>query len=86
MGDFPIYEITRTLNYFIKGAGELQAELNRLELIDVRGEEIIIKYHWISTLKTKPERAVEPIKMLEDPNGFIKILNSPPSLLIYNAY
>lgn len=86
IGDFNIYEVNRKADYFIKGEGKISAEINKIELSEIKGEEIIIKYHWISTLKTKPERPIDSIEMLEDPNGFIRILNPPPSLLIYNGY
>ena len=86
IGVFSIYEVNREPNYFIRGEGSIIADFNTIELSEIKGEEIIIKYHWISTLKTKPERPIEAIKMLEDPNGFIKIINPPTTLLIYNAY
>jgi hypothetical protein len=86
IGDFSIYEVNREPNYFIKGEGKIKAELNKIELSEIKGREIVIKYHWISTLKTKPELHIEAFKMLEDPNGFIKVINPSAQLLIYNAY
>ncbi len=86
IGDFSIYVVNREPNYFIKGEGSIKADFNNIELSEIKGEEIIIKYHWISTLKTKPERSIGAVKMLEDPSGFIKIINPPATLLIYNAY
>ena len=85
---FFIFEVNRVPSFFIKGRGEIKAELNRIELKNVKQEdgEVILSYHWMKYLKTEPTLTLEKIFFLEDPVGFIKITDPPPSLVIYNRY
>jgi hypothetical protein len=80
--------VNRAPSFFLKGKGEKKAELNKIELKNVRPEdgEIILSYHWMKYLKTDPPRKLERTFFLDDPVGFIKIINPPSSLVIYNRY
>ena len=71
-----VYEVKRQPDFFLKGSGELSAGYNLIKLKNVRGNEIIIKYHWLESLRTVPELKLEEIKVLDDPVGFIKIYNN----------
>jgi hypothetical protein len=85
---FSIYQVHRTPSFFLKGAGEIQSDYNRLSLTEIvpQDGEIVIKYHWMKYLKTKPERKIEQFFAGDDPVGFIKIMDPPASLIVYNAY
>ncbi len=85
---FTLYEVKRTPSFFIKGRGAVRADYNRLELSEIVPEdgEIIIGYHWMPYLKTEPARDMERAAVGDDPVGFIRIINPPPSLAVYNAY
>jgi hypothetical protein len=85
---FTLYEVKRPPSFFLKGRGQVHADYNRLELTGVVPEdgEIIIGYHWMQYLKTEPELTMEKAMIGDDPVGFIRIINPPPSLVIYNAY
>ncbi len=49
--------------------------------------EVVIKYHWLSTLKTKPPLKIERFDILDDPIRFIRIYNGEVrDFEIYNAY
>jgi len=86
--NFTVYEVTRTPTFFLKGAGTVRADYNRLELSDIVPEqgEIIISYHWMKFFKTIPQARIKRAEALGDPVGFIKIINPPPSLVVVNAY
>jgi hypothetical protein len=85
---FTFYEVKRTCTFFLKGSGEVLSDYNRLELTQIAAEnnEIIIAYHWMQYLKTIPERKLERAYRGNDPVGFIRIIDPPPTLVIYNGY
>lgn len=83
---FYIYVVNRNPNFFLKGNGEISSDYNHLYLKNVSPGNITIKYHWHDTLKTKPERKIEKVTIMDDPIGFIEIYNAPEKIEIYNAY
>ena len=84
---FYTYTVNRTPSFFHKGKGQITSDYNKLKLTQVKSDgEIIIKYHWLQHLKTDPPRPIEKVMVMDDPIGFIKIHNPPPSILVYNAY
>ena len=85
---FYIYETNREENFFLKGSGTITADINRIEISNIKPEdqEIIISYRWIKHLQTTPEAAIQAVTFLNDPGGFIKIINPPSKLTIYNSY
>jgi len=52
----------------------------------VDDDEVIISYHWMKKLKTEPPIAFEKTVVGDDPIGFIKLINPPSHVVIYNAY
>ena len=46
---------------------------------------VILKYHWLETLRSEPPRELRPVSLLGDPVPFISVIDPPRSLLIYNA-
>ena len=74
--------------FFLKGKGVIQADYNRLDLNQLATDngEIIISYHWMKNLKASPETKLERVFIGDDPIGFIRIVDPPPSLVIYNGY
>jgi hypothetical protein len=55
----------------------LDSGLNRIEIRDVAGDEIILKYHWTEGLTATPAARVVSHKLLDDPIPFIKIIKPP---------
>jgi hypothetical protein len=85
---FTIYEVKRKSSFFLKGRGIVKSDYNRLELNQIVAEdsEIIISYHFMKYLKTKPAGKLERVFLGDDPIGFIRIVDPPRSLSIYNGY
>ena len=84
---FYTYTVNRAPSYFYKGKGRISADYNQLQLTEIEpNDEIIIKYHWLQQFKTDPPRQIEKVMIMDDPIGFIKILNPPSSILVYNGY
>ncbi|HYA28491.1 MAG TPA: hypothetical protein VEI95_06700, partial [Acidobacteriota bacterium] len=80
----PVYlmKVNQNLSWFVEGEGKLNAKLNRLEITDIKGREVILKYHWVAGLRSIPAAKIEPVKLDDDPLPFIKILNPPSALTI----
>ena len=85
---FSIYQVKRDPSFFLKGKGTVTSDYNRIRLDRTIADnsEIILSYHWMKGLKTKPERRLERVFIGNDPIGFIRITDPPDSLLIYNGY
>jgi len=85
---FTIYEVKRKPSFFLKGNGMVTSDYNRLELNRIVPEngEIIINYHFMEGLRTKPARTLERVSIGDDPVGFIRIVDPPSSLVVYNGY
>jgi hypothetical protein len=88
IGHMDIYRAKRKPDYFLKGSGSVAADYNKIEVKNARGNELVLKYHWLETLKTMPEMKIEEVRVLDDPVGFIKIYNNGAfgDFTIYNAY
>jgi hypothetical protein len=85
---FTIFQVKRTPSFFLKGRGTVKADYNRIELgeISPEGSEIIISYHWMQGLATEPPRKIDRVYLSGDPIGFIRILDPPRALVVYNTY
>jgi hypothetical protein len=85
---FTLYQVNREPSFFIKGKGLVKSDYNRLELSHIvpQDSEVIINYHWMKYFKTNPPRKLERVFVGDDPVGFIRIVDPPKSLVIYNGY
>jgi hypothetical protein len=70
-------KVNQPPGWFLQGEGKVQAVLGRLEVSEVKGREIILKYHWVEGLKGVPAVKIVPVKLHDDPIPFIKILDPP---------
>lgn len=77
-GPVHLMKVNQPLTWFVAGEGKVKAGLNRLELSEIIGDEVILKYHWVEGLTASPSTRIEPVKMLDDPIPFIKLI-APPS-------
>lgn len=82
---FSVFQTHQAATYFFRGSGSIRADFDRIEIDHPSPGEIIIKYHWLETLKTNPEVEMAPVMMLDDPAPFIRLFNPGyESILIYN--
>ena len=65
---FYIYEIKRETSFFLKGRGDVKANINKLTLsnVEAEGGEIVIKYHWMNNFITNPPLQIEEFSVLEN--------------------
>jgi hypothetical protein len=80
IGPIHLMKVHQPLSWFIAGAGKIRAGLNRLEISDIQGDEVILKYHWVEGLIASPPTKIESVKMLDDPIPFIKLVRPPSSV------
>jgi hypothetical protein len=73
-------KVNQPLTWFIAGEGKVKVGLNRLELSDLNGNQVILKYHWVEGLTASPPAKIEPVEMLDDPIPFIKLVAPPSSV------
>ncbi len=77
------YRVEGPGSYFIEGSGSVvRRGPNRIELADLAGPSVVLKYHFIPGLKSDPPATIEAARMLDDPNSFIRILNPPPRMVL----
>lgn len=78
------YKIERQLSYFIEGKGRIEKRgHNKVTVSDISGDPVILKYHFVSGMKSEPKATLVPIKIMDDPVPFIKIINPPKSIQLY---
>ncbi len=77
-----IYLVKIPGNHFLEGMGQLTVRNHQIELWDLQGSEIVLKYHWVPNLKSSPEVVIERVMVSPDPHGFIKIIAPPDRLTI----
>jgi hypothetical protein len=80
VGPVHLLKVNQALNWFVEGQGKVKATYNRIELSELSGKVIILKYHWVAGLKSEPPAKIEPVLLAGDPIPFIKIVDPPPAL------
>ena len=80
----PIYlmRVQQPLSWFVEGEGKVKAGFNSLELSDLKGKEIILKYHWVDGLGAEPPVKIASVKLADDPIPFIKLIDPPANLTL----
>ena len=82
VGPVHLMKVNQPLSWFLRGEGKVKASLNRLEVSEVKGNEVILKYHWAEGLIGTPAVKIVPVKMYDDPIPFIKILDPPATFTL----
>jgi hypothetical protein len=82
IGPVHLLKVNQPLTWFVQGQGKVKARFNRLELTELTGNPIILKYHWVAGLKSEPAAKIEPAQLADDPIPFIKIIDPPPTMTL----
>jgi len=77
IGPVHLMKVNQPLTWLFKGTGKVNARLNRLEASSIRGDEVILKYHWVKGLRGSPELKIVPVQIGDDPIPFIKVIDPP---------
>jgi hypothetical protein len=71
-------------SYFLKGSGHVQERgHNHVLITDIKGPELVLKYHYVPGLVTDPPTLIQGIRLLDDPKPFVRIVDPPPRLRFY---
>lgn len=82
-GPVTAYRVQQAHSYFAEGSGRVVSrQIDRIDLAEVRGEAITLKYHYVDGLITTPPATIEPVFLDEDPQPFIRILHPADKLSI----
>lgn len=70
-----VYKVKQEHSFFIEGHGTVTGrKLDRIDLDDVSGSSVILKYHYAKGLVAEPPSVLEPVIQGDDPKPFIRIL------------
>ncbi|MEZ4453565.1 MAG: hypothetical protein R3B09_29185 [Nannocystaceae bacterium] len=88
VGPHFIYRVRSPTSFVAEGGGEASAVTNKIE---VRGSDprrdLVLRFHWMETLRCAPECQVDRSPVAGDPVGFLKIpAPHPADLTIVNTY
>lgn len=81
IGPHRVYRTRHQGNYFQRGSGTVKAGLNRIEVTEAEPhpgtEELILRFHHMSTLRCRPNCLVRKAPLADDPAGFITVVGNP---------
>lgn len=66
------------------GSGEVTASLDRIEVRGSRGGDLVLRYHFLETLRCRPDCSVYRAEALGDRVGFIGVRGAPRDFVIEN--
>jgi hypothetical protein len=75
VGSYRMFQVKELSGWFVQGTGDVDAELDRIRIHGASPGMLVLKYHWISTLKTVPSLPMKPVHLKDDPVPFIQIDN-----------
>jgi hypothetical protein len=82
IGPVHLMKVNQSFSWFLEGGGKLKAAFNRLELSELSGNEVVLKYHWVEGLRGTPAVKIIPVELSDDPIPFIKLIDPPPRLTL----
>jgi hypothetical protein len=82
IGPVHLMRVNHPPSWFVQGHGQVVAKLNRLEVSTAGATEVILKYHWLDGLISKPAATMIPVKIYDDPIPFIKVIDPPRSFTL----
>ncbi len=85
-GGYRIY-LTKVLpSYFLRGKGRVLSQAFNSIKVETASDDVVIRFHWMETLRCRPGCTVERFKVPGDRVGFIRVKKPPRRFEIYNGY
>jgi hypothetical protein len=82
-GQLNLYRVNQEHSYFLEGRGRVtQRKLNRIDLNEITGENITLKYHFVDGMISDPPTILLPVIRPGDPDPFIRVLSPPRKMSI----
>ena len=87
IGPFNVYRVRRPTSLFATGSGHISVQTsNSIRVTDASGARIVLRFHFMETLRCRPNCSALRAAADQDPVGFIQIDSPPTTFEIYNAY
>ncbi len=84
---YRIYRTRAEPSYFALGSGRVvEQRLNHLKVEGASGGDVVLRFHWMETLRCRPGCQVVREPTPGDRVGFIRVPNAPPDFEIYQSY
>lgn len=78
-----VYEVQSPRTYVFAGQGRVSGrDFNRIELKDVSGSALTLRYNWVPGLETVPPSRIEPYTWSSEFPPLIRILDPPPNFVL----
>jgi hypothetical protein len=74
-GPFQVMTVADPSSWFFEGAGAVHAAYNRIIIRGATPGGIILKFHWLASLRTEPALPIRPVYRGGDPIAFIAVDN-----------
>jgi hypothetical protein len=58
---------------FLEGSGQVRADFDRIDVTDAAGDRVVLKYHWLPTVRVEPPLPIEEARQPGLPVGFIAV-------------
>jgi hypothetical protein len=68
------------------GPGTVRARTNHIDVRGSAGGSMVLRYHWMETLRCRPACRLRRVPVAGDRIGFIGVDDAPPDFEIYNSY
>jgi hypothetical protein len=82
-GPIQTYAVTGPHSFFLEGSGAVTGRsFNRIELSQLSGPSVVLKYHFVPGLESIPPARLEPTSMPGDPQPFVRVFDPPPHLVL----
>jgi len=79
-----LYRVGINHSFFAQGTGTVVARaVNRIDLAGLQGDVVVLKYHYVPGLRAEPYAKVDGVRLLDDPEPFVRITHPPASLRLY---
>ena len=87
VGGYRIYLTKINPSYFLRGKGRVVGQaFNSIRVEGASGDDVVLRFHWLETLRCRPHCEVQRFSIKGDRVGFIRVVRPPPKFEIYNAY
>ncbi len=76
---FEVHTVQQPASWFFQGTGQVMATYNRLEVRNASLDGLLLKYHWLDSLRAEPLLPLRPVYVGQDPVPFIAVDNGSVS-------
>ena len=85
--DLVIFRVRHEPSYFLRGDGDIESVgVNSIKVSNATGEDVVLRFHWMESLRCRPDCEVEMEEVSRDRVGFIRVKSPPERFEIYNEY